>query len=59
MSLITLAEVRQLFVDVGVDIKWLTEMKETVEDCDLGVNNKKLVGQLTQTIREFKENGLK
>ena len=47
MSLLTLKEVREQFVGAGVNIALLKELKETAEECELGSNNKMLVGQLT------------
>ena len=43
------------FATAGATIAKLTELKQTAADCELGLDNRKLTGQLTQIIREMQE----
>ena len=40
---------------MGATIEKLGELKQTVQDCELGLDNRKLTGQLTQIMREMQE----
>ena len=53
MNLMTLKELQPVFVQSGANLAFLKDLKETVEDCELGSDHKMLVGQLTQVIREI------
>ena len=55
MNLLTLRELQPLFIQSGANLEFLKNLKQTVEDCELGSNHKMLVGQLTQVIREISE----
>ena len=43
------------FAAAGATIDKLTELKQTAVDCELGLDNRKLTGQLTQILREMQE----
>ena len=43
------------FESAGATVAKLTELKQTAADCELGLDNRKLTGQLTQIIREMQE----
>lgn len=43
-NLMSMAELRVSFETVGASIEKLTELKQTVQDCELGLDNRKLLG---------------
>lgn len=47
MNLMVIEKLRPLFVQAGLTKAVLKDLKETVEDCELGHDTNKLVGQLT------------
>lgn len=54
-NLMSVEDLRTVFEKSGATIDKLTELKLTATDCELGLDNRKLVGQLTQIIREMGE----
>ena len=54
-NLMSIGEFHNVFEAVGATQEKLTELKQTVQDCELGLDNRKLTGQLTQIIREMQE----
>ena len=54
-NLMTIKDLHGVFVSAGATFERLTELKQTVVDCELGHDNRKLVGQLTQILREMQE----
>lgn len=54
-NLMSMEELRGSFETVGASIEKLNELKQTVQDCGLGLDNRKLVGQLTMIVREMQE----
>lgn len=54
-NLMSMAELRGSFETAGATMEKLEDLKQSVQDCELGLDNRKLVGQLTQIIREMQE----
>ena len=54
-NLMSIKDLHSVFVIAGATFDKLTELKQTVVDCELGHDNRKLVGQLTQILREMQE----
>lgn len=46
-NLMSIKDLHSVFVNAGATFDKLTEIKQTVADCELGNDNRKLVGQLT------------
>ena len=56
LNLMTISDIQPIFVKSGATIQYLTQLKQTIEDCELGSDTKLLAGQITQVIRELNEN---
>lgn len=54
-NLMSINELHSVFEAAGASEAKLIELKQTVVDCELGLDNNKLTGQLTQIIREMAE----
>lgn len=46
-NLMCIEDFQNTFIEVGATVKKLTDLKQTVQDCELGLDNNRLVGQLT------------
>lgn len=54
-NLMSIKELHGPFISAGATAEKLSDIKQTVVDCELGFDNRKLVGQLTQILREMQE----
>lgn len=54
-NLMSIPDLHSDFTAAGATVAKLTELKQTAADCELGLDNRKLTGQLTQILREMQE----